>query len=110
PLAETSLEVFEQMIARNLRSTFLSCRAALRHKAARLVNVSAYNPAILQGIAGNSAYAAAKAGVVALTKAIAEEGAKSGVRANCVAPGTMRTPNNAQAMPQANQEKWVPLE
>ena len=55
-----------------------------------------------------AAYAAAKAGVIALTRAIAEE--KTGIRASCVAPGTMRTPANARAMPGADQSKWVPLE
>jgi NAD(P)-dependent dehydrogenase (short-subunit alcohol dehydrogenase family) len=76
----------------------------------RIVNVAAYNPAILSGIGGSAAYSASKAAVVALTKAIAEEGAKTGIRASCVAPATMRTPANAKAMPDADQSKWVPLE
>jgi len=45
---------------------------------------------------------------VAVTKAIAE-GSKN-VRASCVAPGTMRTPQNASGMPAADQSGWVPLE
>ena len=104
PLAQTPLEVFERMIDVNLRSAFLCCRAALRRMRGegRIVNVAALTAAVLSGVGGSAAYAASKAGVIALTKAIAEEG--SGVRANCVAPGTMRTPANGNALGQ------VPLE
>jgi len=103
-VAQAPVEVFERMIDVNLRSAFLCCRAALRRMRGdgRIVNVSAFNAATLTGIGGSAAYAAAKAGVVALTKAIAEEG--GGVRANCVAPGTMKTPANGDLPGQ------VPLE
>ena len=113
-VAATSVADFEKMIDANWRSTFLCSRAALRRmeprREGRIVNVAAYNPAILSGIGGSAAYSASKAAVVALTKAIAEEGAKTGIRASCVAPSTMRTPANAKAMPDADQSKWVPLE
>ena len=103
-VAQTSVEVFERMIDVNLRSAFFCCRAALRRMRGegRIVNVSAFNAATLTGVGGSAAYAAAKAGIVALTKAIAEEG--GGVRANCVAPGTMKTPANGDLPGQ------VPLE
>ncbi|MCA1825581.1 MAG: SDR family NAD(P)-dependent oxidoreductase [Myxococcales bacterium] len=109
-VGETSVATFEKMIALNLRSTFLCCRAAVRRMASggRIVNVAAYGPLTFTGIAHNAAYAASKAGVIALTKAIAEEGGP--VRASCVAPATMRTPQNAAAMPRADQSKWIPLE
>jgi 3-hydroxybutyrate dehydrogenase len=113
PLKDTSVEVFETMIASNLRSAFLVSRAAVRRfgpDGGRIVNVSASNVASLSGIGGSSAYAAAKAGVIALTKALAEEGATSGVRANCVAPGIMRTPHNERAMPGLDRSRWVKLE
>src|SRR5207237_711948 len=103
-VAQTPLELFEKMIDINLRSCFLCCRAALRRMRGegRIVNVAALNAATLSGVRGSAAYAASKAGVVALTKAIAEEG--GGVRANCIAPGTMRTPANG------NLPGQVPLE
>ncbi|TMA09689.1 MAG: SDR family oxidoreductase [Deltaproteobacteria bacterium] len=104
PFAQTPLELFEKMIDINLRSCFLCCRAALRRMRGegRIVNVAALNAATLSGVRGSAAYAASKAGVVALTKAIAEEG--GGVRANCIAPGAMRTSANG------NLPGQVPLE
>ena len=104
PLAQTEVAQFEQMIAINLRSCFLCCRAAVRRMKGegRIVNVAAFTAAALQGVGGSGAYAASKAGVIALTKAIAEEGGQ--VRANCVAPGTLRTPANGETAGQ------VPLE
>jgi NAD(P)-dependent dehydrogenase (short-subunit alcohol dehydrogenase family) len=109
-VAATSVATFEKMIAQNLRTTFLCCRAAARRmkSGGRIVNVAAYQPFTGVGISSSAAYAAAKAGVIALTRAIAEE--KSGLRASCVAPGTMRTAANAKAMPDADPSKWVPLE
>jgi NAD(P)-dependent dehydrogenase (short-subunit alcohol dehydrogenase family) len=97
PFAQTGIETFEKMIAINLRSAFLCCRAALRRMRGegRIVNVAAQTAAALQGVGGAAAYAAAKAGVVALTKAIAEEG--NGVRASCVAPAALRTAANGEA-------------
>jgi len=103
-VAETPVESFEKMIDVNLRSAFLCCRAALRRMRGegRIVNVAAFNATTLTGIATSAAYAAAKAGVIALTKAIAEEGGS--VLASCVAPGMMRTPQNG------NLPGQVPLE
>ena len=111
-VAATTLETFDRMIALNLRSAFLCCRAALRRMEprgeGRIVNVAAYDPAMLAGIGGAAAYGISKAGVVALTRAIAESG--RGVRCSCVAPGTLRTPQNASGMPEADPGGWVPLE
>lgn len=112
PLSETSVEAFEQMIALNLRSTFLASRAAARRMGAggRIVNVAAYYPAIGSGLAGASAYAASKAAVIALTQALAEEGVASGLRASCVAPAGMLTAANARGLSPEQQRALVPLE
>ncbi len=103
-VAQTSVDVFERMLEINLRSAFLCCRAALRRMRGegRIVNVAALTAATFQGMAGAAAYNASKAAVIALTRSIADEG--SGVRANCVAPGTLRTAANG------NLAGQVPLE
>jgi len=72
------------------------------HGERRIVNVAALTAATFQGMAGAAAYNASKAAVIALTRSIADEG--SGVRANCVAPGTLRTAANG------NLAGQVPLE
>jgi len=94
--AGSSAEALEKMIAINLRSAFLCCNAAVGRmgREGRIVNVAAITAATLTGVGGSAAYNAAKAGVIALTKAVAEVGPP---RCNCVAPAAMRTPNNPPA-------------
>ena len=52
-------------------------------------------------------YSASKAALVALVRAIASENAEFGISANIVMPGTMDTPANRKAMPDADFAKWV---
>lgn len=110
-VSATTVETYDRMMSMNLRSAFLSCRAASKRMsgAGRIVNVSAYTAATLSGISGAAAYAASKAGIIALIKAIAEE-AQGDIRANCIAPGTLRTSKNAAGMPKADSSGWVALE
>jgi NAD(P)-dependent dehydrogenase (short-subunit alcohol dehydrogenase family) len=56
---------------------------------------------------GAAAYAAAKAGLVALGTAVAAEVLDHGVRVNVVLPSTIDTPDNRAAMPQADHSRWV---
>lgn len=109
-VAETSLDTFDQMIALNVKSAFVVSREALRRGARRIVNVASITAAQLAGMSGSAAYNLSKAAVIALTKAIAEEGAQSGVRCNCVAPGTLRTEENQRAMPGVDPARWVSLD
>ena len=57
-----------------------------------------------------TAYAAAKAGVAALTVALGEEVAKDGILVNAVAPSTMDTAANRKAMPKADFSLWPKVE
>jgi NAD(P)-dependent dehydrogenase (short-subunit alcohol dehydrogenase family) len=122
PAQEAPLDVFDRMIDANLRTCYTASRAAMRRlirpsasgggdvRGGRIVNVSALTAVSGVGIAGSAAYAAAKLGVVGLTRALAEEGAPHGIRVNCIAPGTLRTAANVAAMPGADPTRWVPLE
>ena len=93
----------------NVGTTFCVCREASRRFAAAgggaLVAVSA--PAALLGEAGVGPYAATKAAVLRLVESLAREMAPFGGRANAVLPGTMDTPANRHAMPDADPAGWV---
>jgi 3-oxoacyl-[acyl-carrier protein] reductase len=89
-------EQWDEVIAVNLTSTFMLCRAAtramLRNKSGygRIINISS-----VSGIFGNPGqgnYAASKAGMVGMTKSLAREVANRGITANCIAPGFIKTP------------------
>lgn len=90
---ELGLDEWNALLALNLTSTFLMCRAALPHlvqTSGAIVNVS--SGAGLRGMRANPGYVAAKAGVAALTRALAIDHGPAGVRVNAVAPGPVRTP------------------
>jgi NAD(P)-dependent dehydrogenase (short-subunit alcohol dehydrogenase family) len=108
-IADLSDRDWSFLLALNLETTFRVFReTARRFDAARggsLVAVSA--PAGVLGEAGVGAYAATKAGVLRLVESLARELAPSGARANAVLPGTMDTPANRAAMPEADPAQWV---
>jgi NAD(P)-dependent dehydrogenase (short-subunit alcohol dehydrogenase family) len=94
----------------NLIACFLCCRAAVRamriNGIGRIVNVAARPALEPRSGAGMAAYTVAKAGVAALTVALAEEVAKGGILVNAVAPSIMDTPANRKAMPKADFAAW----
>jgi len=100
-LLRMSDEEFDEVIATNLRSVFVACRAALRPmmrgKWGRIINISSV--AGLVGNAGQVNYAAAKSGLLGLTKSIAKEMAPKNITANVVAPGFIET-DMTEGLPQ----------
>ncbi len=89
PLTETSPEEWDRVVGTNLRGTFLCMRAAGRHFLERgegkVVNVAS-NFAFM-GVPRFAAYCASKAGVVNLTRELAVQWARRGIRVNAIAPG-----------------------
>jgi NAD(P)-dependent dehydrogenase (short-subunit alcohol dehydrogenase family) len=88
PIAE-----WKRVIDINLTGTFLCCQAVIPHMLAqdygRIVNVASV--AGKEGNPNAPAYSASKAGVIALTKTLGKELARSGVRVNCITPAAVRT-------------------
>ncbi len=98
---ETTAESWSQVLGINLNGTFFINRAAIPHlQASGGSIVNAASTAGLAGLHWGAAYAASKGAVLAMTRSIAVEYAKEGVRANCVCPGDIQTPmTKAPAMP-----------
>ena len=112
-LRDTDLATIRQQIEMNLISCILCCRAAVRAMTGaggRIVNVAARPALEWRTGAGMTAYTAGKAGVAALTAALAEEVAKDGILVNAVAPSIMDTPANRQAVPKADYGLWPKTE
>ena len=85
---------WQRSLERNLSTAFLVTRAFLpgmkRHRYGRIVNISSTTGAV-SAVAGDTAYAAAKAGMVGFTRAVALEAARFGITVNAVAPGWIAT-------------------
>ena len=110
-LRDSGSATIRQQLDMNLVTCILSCRAAVRAMTGgRIVNVAARPALEWRSGAGMTAYTASKAGVAALTAALAEEVAKDGILVNAVAPSIMDTPANRQAMPKADHALWPKVE
>ena len=109
PVHETPFETWDFLLNLNARTVFTASRAIIPHMlrqgSGRIVNVAAR--AALKGGARMAAYSVSKSGVMRLTESMAAELKKDGLNVNCVLPGTIDTPQNRKAMPNANHSRWV---
>jgi NAD(P)-dependent dehydrogenase (short-subunit alcohol dehydrogenase family) len=111
-IADTSRDDFLGLFEQNAVTSFLCCRAAVRAmrqtgEGGRIVNVAARPGVDPRRGARMAAYATAKAAVVALTLALAEELKGEQILVNAIAPSTIDTPANRAAMPGVDAGKWL---
>ncbi|MCD9023529.1 SDR family NAD(P)-dependent oxidoreductase [Cohnella silvisoli] len=92
-VAGTEVDVWDEVMEVNVRSTFLFSKYAVAHmqnKSASIINTSSVQAfSSQQGVA---AYATSKGAIVSLTKSMALDHASEGIRVNCVCPGSVDTP------------------
>jgi 3-oxoacyl-[acyl-carrier protein] reductase len=113
PLMMMKDETWDRVLDIDLRGAFLCCRTALRGMIAarwgRIVNV--VSPAAYVGQEGAANYAAAKAGLLGLTKSLAREVARFGITVNAVSPGLIDTRLVGEMQSERRQEieRQIPL-
>jgi 3-oxoacyl-[acyl-carrier protein] reductase len=99
---------WEQLVGTNLKGTVLCTKAVSRHmiraRYGRVINISSIVGQM--GNAGQSIYAATKAGIIGFTKAVARELASRGITVNAVAPGFIETEMTA-GLPAKRQEEFL---
>ena len=95
-----SLADWNRVLAVNLTSMFLCAKRVLPGmlavKRGSIVNITSIQG--LFGFPGYPHYAASKGGIIAMTRQLAREYAKDGIRVNCIAPGTVETPMNVKVL------------
>jgi 3-oxoacyl-[acyl-carrier protein] reductase len=111
---ETTMETWKAMIDNNLMGTFLCSQVVARHMVqeggGRIVNIASHSG--LLGSSGRAAYAAAKGGIIALTRVMAVDLAEYNITVNCIAPGPIDVPRIRNTQTEERQKAWhaaVPL-
>ena len=93
---DLTLDIWNRILAVDLTSVFLSCQVIFKHMmekgGGRIVNVASIAGKVGGGYLGTAAYAAAKAGVISLTKSIAKDGSAYNIYCNSLCPAYTKTP------------------
>jgi NAD(P)-dependent dehydrogenase (short-subunit alcohol dehydrogenase family) len=103
---ETPIEEFERQFTLNLRPTYLVTAAAIPRMDGGTV-VCVGTRAALRPFPGAAGYAASKAALLALVRALDAEYRDDGIRVNAVLPSVIDTPANRASMPGADHDAWV---
>jgi NAD(P)-dependent dehydrogenase (short-subunit alcohol dehydrogenase family) len=109
---DTPEDVFDQVMRVNLKGVFLGCKygipALLRAGGGSIINTASF-VAVVGAATSQVAYTASKGGVLAMTREIAVEYARQGIRANSLCPGPVNTPLLAEflAAPAARARRFV---
>ena len=100
PAHRLDLKDWNRIIAVNLTSMFLCAKhvlpAMIAAQHGSIVNITSVQG--LFGFPGYPHYAASKGGIISMTRQLAREYAKDGIRVNCIAPGTVETPMNTHVL------------
>lgn len=115
PAEDMPLEVWEKIMSVNLTGTFLVCREAgkvmLEQGGGNIVNIASMSGLIVNPLPQTQcAYNSSKAGVIMLTKVLANEWAARGIRVNAIAPGFTRTPLTEKRLSTPDDpavKKWI---
>lgn len=115
PAEKMPLEVWQRILGVNLTGTFLMCRkvgaSMIENGGGNIVNIASMSGLVVNPLPQQQcAYNSSKAGVIMLTKCLANEWAQKGVRVNAVCPGFTRTPLTAKRLDTPNDpavKKWI---
>lgn len=106
---ELTLEMWDNIFQSDIRGTFYATKCVLpymqENKGGSIINIGSM--ASCGGDLGSTAYACAKAGVDMLTKSTALQFGKDNIRCNCVRPGLIITPDNADYVPQVLKDIFL---
>ena len=113
PVHESGIEVWDKMIALNARSTYIVTGQVAKHMVERdaggkIITILARNA--LQGMVNAGAYSASKAAAQRIVESMAAELRTRGINVNGIMPGNIDTPQNREAMPDADYDTWVTTE
>ena len=107
PLDQLTPEVWDRVLGVNLKGTLLPCLAAMKvmkpRRQGRIISLGSMAGQV-GGVVAGANYAAAKAGVICLTKSLAKHGAPFGILANCINPGVIDTAMPASFPPERLEE------
>jgi len=109
PLEKATADEWDQLMAVNARGPFLLCREAIpflrRHTRSFIINIASV--VAVKGYANQAAYAASKHALLGMTKVLAKEVQKDGIRVHAICPGGVATEMARKARPDLKQSELI---